>query len=159
MVNLGGDNVETQSTWVVTTWRHRGRHRGNELVVDVVHGGCIMCAVMGTCYLVEDHGEVRGHGGEVVAVVARHKGTYITCWSEITINTLCPKINMYKLPNHLETVGIHIRINVELLTFVKDINGHPWTVTAAIAKFWIEMTSSSEDVKWNNGTLSLAIQL
>ena len=157
--DAGGDDVETRSTQVVTTWRHGGRHRGNELVVDVVCGGCIMCAVMGMHYLVEDCGEVRGHGGEVVAVVARHKGTYITCWSEITINTLCPKINMYKLPNHLETVGIHIRINVEFLTFVEDINSCPCTVTAAITKFRIEMTSSSKGVKRNNGTLLLAIQL
>ena len=73
MADAGGDDVETWLTWVVTMWRHGGRHRGNELVVDIVCGGCIMCAVMGTCYLVEDHGEVRGHGSEVVAVVARHK--------------------------------------------------------------------------------------
>ena len=151
--------MEAWSTWVVTTWRHGGRHRGNELVVDVVCGGCIMCAVMRTRYLVEDCGEVRGHGGEVGAVVVRHKGTYITCWSEITINALCPKINMYKLPNCLETVGIHVRINVEFLTFVEDINSCPCMVTVAIAKFWIEMTSSSKGVKRNNGTLSLAIQL
>ena len=110
MADAGGDDVETWSTRVVTMWRHGGRHRGNELVVDVVCRGCIMCTVMGMRYLVEDCGEVRGHGGEVVALVTRHKGTYITCWSEITINTSCPKINMYKLPNCLETVGIHIRI-------------------------------------------------
>ena len=54
MADAGGDDVEPWSTWVVMTWRHRGRHRGNELVVDVVCGGCIMCTVMGTCYLVED---------------------------------------------------------------------------------------------------------
>ena len=94
-----------------------------------------------------------------MAVVARHKGAYITCWNEITIDASCPKINMYKLSNRLETVGIHIRINVEFLTFVEDINSCPCTVTAAIAKFWIEMTSSSKGVKRNNGTLSLAIQL